>query len=86
MPPDHGLADKRLSGLKGNKKRLTYAFTMNATGSKKLPPFIIGKAEQPWAFQKKTGAQLGFYYWNNTKAWMTTALYQKWLKSWDVAL
>ena len=62
MPPDRGLMDKQSSGVKGSKKRLTYAFTANADGSEKLPAFIIGKAARPRAFRKKTGAQLGFYY------------------------
>ena len=60
MPPDHGLMDKPSSGMKGNKKHLTYAFTTNADGSEELPPLIIGKAAKPQAFQKKSGAQLGF--------------------------
>ena len=72
MPPDRGLMDKPSSGTKGNKKRLTYAVTTNADGTEKLPPFVIGKAAWPRAFQKKTGAQLGFYYRNNVKAWMVT--------------
>ena len=45
MPPDRGLMDKQMSGVKGCKKRLTYAFTMNANGSEKLSPIIIGKYE-----------------------------------------
>ena len=56
---------------------------MNADGSEKLPAFIIGKAAKPRAFKKKTGAQLGFYYRFNAKAWMTTALYQEWISQWD---
>ncbi|KAG6882395.1 hypothetical protein C0993_010723, partial [Termitomyces sp. T159_Od127] len=58
MPPDCGLMDKQMSGVKGDKKRLTYAFTMNGTGSEKLPPIVIGKAKQPRPFNRKTGAQL----------------------------
>jgi hypothetical protein len=86
MPPDHGLMDKPSSGTKGNKKRLTYAVTTNADGTEKLPPFVIGKAARPRAFQKKTGAQLGFYYHNNVKAWMVTKIYQEWLHDWDEKL
>ena len=48
-------------------------------GSKKLPPMIIGKAQKPYTSHKKTGAQLGFYYWTNAKAWMTAKLYQEWI-------
>ena len=68
------------------KVRLTYAFTTNADGSDKLQPFVIGKAAQPRAFQKKSGAQLGFYYRHNAKAWMTAQLYQDWIKQWDQEL
>jgi hypothetical protein len=86
MPPDRGLMDKPSSGTKGNKKRLTYVFTANADGSEKLPPFVIGKAAKPRAFQKKSGTQLGFYHHNNAKAWMTTKIYQEWLCDWDEKL
>ena len=69
--------------MKSKKVRLTYALTSNADGSEKLPPMIIGKAQKPRAFHKKTGAQLGFYYQTNAKAWMTTKLYQEWISDWD---
>ena len=52
-------------------------------GSEKLPPFVIGKAAWPWAFNKKSGQQLGFHYQNNVKAWMTAHLYQDWIQEWD---
>jgi hypothetical protein len=79
MPPDRGLMDRKMSGVKGIKKRITYTLTTNADGSEKLPPFIIGKAERPRAFKKITGRQLGFLYSNNAKVWMTALLYQEWL-------
>jgi hypothetical protein len=83
MAPDRGLTDHEQSGVKGKKIRLTYAFTSNADGSEKLPPFVIGKATKPRAFNRKTGEQLGFYYRNNAKAWMTGHLYQEWIEKWD---
>ena len=83
MAADRGLSDHKQAGVKGKKTRLTYAFTSNANGSEKLQPFIIGKAARPRAFEKKTGEQLGFYYRNNAKAWMTAYLYQDWIKRWD---
>jgi len=83
MAPDRGLSDCKHSGVKGKKHRLTYAFTSNADGLEKLPPFVIGKAARPRAFNKKTGTQLGFYYRNNAKAWMTAHLYQDWISDWD---
>jgi hypothetical protein len=83
MVPDRGLSTSQEHGVKGKKTRLTYAFTTNADGSEKLPAFIIGKAHKPRPFKNKTGPQLGFYYRNNAKAWMTAVLYQEWLSSWD---
>jgi hypothetical protein len=83
MPPDRGLSDKKHSGVKGNKVRLTFALTSNADGSIKKEAFIIGKAKKPHAFGGKSGGQLGFYYRNNAKAWMTGALYGEWIKNWD---
>jgi DDE superfamily endonuclease len=41
---------------------------MNASGSEKLPPIIIGKAAKPHPFQKKSGADLRFYYRSNPTA------------------
>jgi len=83
MPPDRGLADKKSSGVKGSKVRITYLLASNADGSEKLPPLIIGKAKKPRAFENKTGMQHGFYYWHNAKAWMTAGIYQEWLQEWD---
>ena len=83
MPPDQGLADKKSSGVKGSKVRLTYALTSNATGSEKLRPIVIGKSRKPQAFRNQTGTQLGFHYRSNAKAWMTSSLYQEWLQQWD---
>jgi hypothetical protein len=65
---------------------LTYAFTSNADGSEKLPPLIIGKAKKPRAFENKSGGQLGFYYRNNAKAWMTANIYREWIQQWDFEL
>ncbi|KDQ32381.1 hypothetical protein PLEOSDRAFT_154560 [Pleurotus ostreatus PC15] len=86
MPPDRGLRDKPSAGVKGNKKQLTYALTVNTSGSEKHTPLVIGQAAKPRAFQKKTGAQLGFYYRNNVKAWMVTTIYQEWIQDWDKKL
>ncbi|KAJ3710522.1 DDE superfamily endonuclease-domain-containing protein [Lentinula raphanica] len=58
----------------------------NADGSEKGQAFIIGKAKKSRAFGNKEGWQLGFYYRNNAKAWMTISLYQDWLLEWEQKL
>jgi len=83
MPPDRGLSDKKTSGVKGSKVRLTYLMVSNADGSEKLPPLIIGKAKKPRAFGNKSGMQHGFHYRNNAKAWMTADIYREWLQQWN---
>jgi len=80
MPPDRGLSDKKHSGVKGSKVRLTFALTSNADGSVNKEAFIIGKAKKPRAFGGKSGRQLGFYYRNNAK---TGVLYGEWIKNWN---
>lgn len=76
-PPDRGMATHKISGKKKNKFRITIFFACNATGTEKLPPFFIGKSAKPRCFQKKTGKELGFYYRNNKKAWMTAILFEE---------
>ena len=60
MPPDCRLANKKQSGVKGSKVRLTYALTTKANGSEKRCVFVFGKAKKPQAFGGKTSDQLGF--------------------------
>ena len=86
MPPDRGLSDKQYFGVKGVKTQITFALTLNADRSEKLEPFIIGKFNKPHAFGSKSGQDLGFYYRNNAKAWMTGTLYGEWIQKWDACL
>nr|CCA27684.1 putative CENPB/ARS binding proteinlike protein [Albugo laibachii Nc14] len=77
------IARRQVEGSKKRKTRVTVALTCNAEGSDKCEPFIIGHANKPRCFQKKSGDQLGFYFRNNLKAWMTGALFQEWLQEFD---
>ncbi len=81
-----GLTKEITPGVKGVKNRLTYSMCGNADGSNILPPFVIGKSAMPRAFNKKTGAQLGFRYRSNAKAWMTSAFFEEWLQEWNKKL
>ena len=66
-----------MAGKKREKFRITIALACNADGSKCLPPIYIGKSKLPHCFKKRTPDQLGFYYWNNKKAWMTSELFEE---------
>jgi hypothetical protein len=76
LAPDKGLATCQMAGVKGDKVRISIGLCANQDGSEKLPPLIIGRARRPRAFGKKQGAELGFDYWWNTKAWMTGSVWQ----------
>eukprot|EP00171_Calliarthron_tuberculosum_P003120 IDg3120t1 len=68
---------------KKQKARMTFLACANADGSGKFPMMIIGRARRPRCFQKKTGQDLGFDYWHNSKAWMTSVLFYGWLERFD---
>ena len=79
MPPDKGLATKQMSGKKGNKDRLTLAFTVNADGSERLPPLFIGHHQRKRCFRGKSAKDLGFYYFWNKKGWIMSSIFQKYM-------
>jgi len=83
MTPDRTIASRQIEGSKKDKIRITIALTTNADGTDKLEPFFIGHATMPRCFQKKTAEQLGFYYRNNKKAWMTGLLFREWLQKFN---
>jgi hypothetical protein len=56
------------------------------TAQRSSPRLLLGKQRNLDVSTKKTGAQLGFYYRNNVKAWMTIVLYQEWIRQWDEEL
>ena len=76
-PPDRGLASAQMSGKKKEKFRITVTLACNATGDEKLELFFIGKLKQPRCFKKRKPKDLGFYYRNNKKAWMTSDLFEE---------
>ena len=50
-------------------------------GTEKLPPLIIDKAKKPRSF--KNGKMLPLPYKNNKKAWMTSDVFEEWLRKLD---
>lgn len=74
-PPSRGLAQQQSSGLKGDKTRLTFGFCINASGTERLEPLIIGHSKKLRCFKRKSGQELGFLYYWNKKAWMTGSIF-----------
>lgn len=71
-------------GGKMSKVRVSVLLAANMDGSRKLQPFVIGKARAPRCF--KNCKQLPVRYASNKKAWMTRQLFTEWLQAWDVEL
>lgn len=66
------------------KQHFTLALAVNADGSERRAPLIIGKTERPISFKKgRTGPQLGFQYLHNHGAWMTAEIFFAWLNLWN---
>lgn len=68
-------------GGKRSKDRITVLLAANMTGTERLPLLIIGKAEKPRCF--KSIKKLPVDYRSNRKAWMTSEIFQAWLRELD---
>lgn len=56
----------------------------NCDGSEKLPPLVIGKFENPRCF--KNLRKKPCVYKNNKKAWMTSKLFEEWVRALDAKM
>ncbi|VDB95332.1 unnamed protein product [Peniophora sp. CBMAI 1063] len=81
--PDRGFATKKMSGKKQNKKRITIGFLVSRAGDR-YEPFFINNAKSPRCFKKKKPTALGLLYRSNKKAWMTSALFDEYIRDLDV--
>lgn len=86
MTPDRTLKFKgeNCSGGKMSKTRLTIMVAANMTGSCKRKLLVIGKSKKPRCF--KNIRSLPVTYENNVKSWMTSDIFERWLRNWDAEL
>lgn len=84
--PDQTLCRKgeRCIGGKLSKERITVMVCANMDGSHKLDLFVVGKSKRPRCF--KGVRTLPVTYAANTRAWMTQALFEDWLRKLDLEL
>jgi hypothetical protein len=68
------------SGEKISKERLTVGLCVNATGTIKLKPVVIGKYKKPRCFGNVWTPQDIVKYYFNLKAWMTMDIFRNWLQ------
>ncbi|CAH4036248.1 unnamed protein product [Pieris brassicae] len=87
LTPDKTLKFKgeECKGGKLPKTRITVLVAANMTGSCKRKLLVIGKAKKPRCF-KNILQSLPVTYENNTRSWMTSQIFEKWLRIWDAEL
>lgn len=78
--PDKSLVEKHQAskGTKFIKDRLTLLLGTSQTGEK-LKPLIIGKSKKPHCFRNINVGSLPVTWKFNSKAWMTSAIFEEWL-------
>ena len=64
-----------------SKERITILLCANMTGSEKLPLMVIGKFKKPRCFQGVNC--LPVKYEANKNAWMTSTVFEEWIRKWD---
>ena len=74
------LSEKKCSGGKNSKVRLTGMAVASATGEK-LERFVIGKSKKLQCF--KNVKQLPYRYRAQQKNWMTGILFEEWVRKLD---
>lgn len=68
-----------------NKERITVALACNASGTQKLPPYVVGHYATPRSFQAPGSdiKSLNCVYSSNRIAWMTVTEWRSWIKWFD---
>lgn len=86
MAPDKTLKFKneKCVGGKLSKERITVLVCANMTGHEKRKLLVIGKSANPRCF--KNVKRLPVSYTANKRAWMTSEIFEKELRSWDIQL
>ncbi|GFN87424.1 tigger transposable element-derived protein 6 [Plakobranchus ocellatus] len=77
----HAFKGEACHGGKQAKDRLTMLVGTNATGTEKLPLLVIGKSANPRCF--KNVKSLPVEYISNSKAWMTSSIFETWIRKLD---
>ena len=82
--PDRTLCVKReeCTGGKKAKERITFALCVNPIGEYKRP-LVIGRAAKPRCFRNLGNDRLPVIWKFNKKTWMTTVLFDDWLRGFN---
>ena len=83
MAPSETLSTRPVPGRKKNKTRITVLLGINATGTDKLKPWVIGNSKRPRPLSKVNLERLPVYYRGNPKAWMNSSVFEEVLREMD---
>ena len=84
--PERSLTSQQLSGIKKEKARITVHYACNATGSYKLPMWIIAKYKRLRCFGAvglRNVESLGVKWRASKKAWIVIEIMVEWLRWFD---
>lgn len=73
--------EKKVSGRKLQKERITLMVCSNGSGSHKLKLLAVGKSKNPRAFKNTKIENLPVVYMNQSRAWVTQEICHDWFKS-----
>lgn len=80
----HAVSGEVCTGGKLSKERITVLVCANMSGTEKMPLITIGKFKRPRCFRGVDHLPLD--YDANKNAWMTSVLFEAWLRKWDSQL
>src|SRR5207248_9035473 len=83
MSPSETLSTKPIPGRKKDKSRVTVLLSVNATGTDKLKPWVIGNSKRPRPLSKVNFERLPVHYRGNPKAWMNSSVFEEVLREMD---
>lgn len=75
------LSEKYAPGHKMQKQRVTVMVCANASGSHRMPLFILGTAKRPRCFKGMNMNALPVTYRNQKKAWMNQLIFTDWFRN-----
>ncbi|CAF4098004.1 unnamed protein product [Rotaria magnacalcarata] len=88
LMPDRSMTIDRIDskGGKKSKERYTVMLCSNWTGSNKLKPVVIGKANRPRCFKNIDIKKLPVSWCSNRTAWMNSKIFTEWLTEFDLMM
>src|SRR5688572_28206835 len=83
MAPSQTLSTKPVPGRKKDKTRIIVLLGVNAIGTDKLKPWVIGNSKRPRPLSRVNLEHLPVFYRSNPKAWMNSSLFEEVLREID---